>query len=139
MAFQLHQKGSCTDCISEEFLHSLHFFFSFVFFLSYLKKKKEDFLFSSSYCRHSTATLALETQARRLGGQCHPSFNILLSTKKKQPKNEKRPPKKISDMINHLGKRLVPSGQTVLLDSLYSKWEKTKRTKKKSIIFLFLP
>lgn len=94
VAFQLHQKGSCTDCISEEFLHSLHFFFSFVFFLSYLKKKKEDFLFSSSYCRHSTATLALETQARRLGGQCHPSFNILLSTKKKTTQKWKTTPQK---------------------------------------------
>lgn len=36
-------------------------------------------------------------------------------------------------MIDHLGKRLVPSGQTVLLDFLYSKLEKktTKKTNQK--------
>lgn len=43
-------------------------------------------------------------------------------------------------MIDHLGKRLVPSGQTVLLDFLYSKLEKkpTKKKKKRLKFHFFL-
>lgn len=108
------------------------FFFSFACVSFFFFLKEDFFFFFSSYCRHRTVTLALGMQARRLGRQ-HPPGSTFCVVKKKNPKkmkSEQKTNKKKSSRIDHLGKRLVPSGQTVLLDFSYSNREK-KNIKKK--------
>lgn len=147
MAFQLHQKGSCTDCISEEFPHSLHLFFFFflrVFLFFFFKGRFLFFLFFVLQAQNGySGTRKASAEA---GRSAPPRFNILRS-KEKNPKNMKSKQKnkqtKNSSRIDHLGKRLVPSGQTVLLDFSYSnrgkKKLKKKNHKKEVCCFLFLP
>lgn len=146
MAFQLHQKGSCTDCISEEFPHSLHlFFFLRVFLFFFFKGRFLFFLFFVLQAQNGYS--GTRKASAGAGRSAPPRFNILRS-KEKNPKNMKSKQKtnkqKNSSRIDHLGKRLVPSGQTVLLDFSYSnrgkkKFKKKKIIKKKFVVFFFYP
>lgn len=137
--YRLHKRGIST------FFTPFFFFFLRVFLFFFFKGRFLFFLFFVLQAQNGySGTRKASAEA---GRSAPPRFNILRS-KEKNPKNMKSKQKnkqtKNSSRIDHLGKRLVPSGQTVLLDFSYSNRGKKKNLKKKNhkkkvCCFLFLP